>query len=146
MAQQSLGRIFINGLFSLQGRMGRGGFWICTFALGMAAALLGIGLTSLLREMTANAWPIWVLPLAFQLLIVWPTFAITVKRGHDRERSALWTLGVNIAGHLIPNLLLTTGRMEGAFWVWAVIGIYILVDYGLLPGTQGSNRYGPPPA
>ena len=146
MAQRSLGSIFINGLFSLEGRMGRGGFWVCCAALVIAAVLFSVALTSGLRDLTDDAWPIWVLPVLFQLLISWPIFAVTVKRGHDRGRSAFWTFGVNIAGQFVPWVLRAYERNEGAFWVWAVIGVYALFEYGLLPGDEGENKYGPPPA
>ena len=146
MAQRSLGSVFINGLFSLDGRIGRGAFWMCSIALVIAAVLFSVALTSGLRDITNNAWPIWVLPVVFQLLIAWPIFAITVKRGHDRGRSAFWTLGVNIAGQIVPWALWANERYEGAFWVWAVIGVYALFEYGLLAGEAGENRYGPLPA
>ena len=145
MAQPSLGKIFLEGLFTLDGRIGRAGFWIGTAALLIAAVLFSVALTSGLRDLTDNAWPMWVLPVVFQLLIAWPTFALTVKRGHDRNRPAVFTLLLNIAGQFIPLALFYSGQREGAFWVWAVIGFYVLVDYGLLPGTPGPNRYGNPP-
>ncbi len=146
MAQRSLGGVFIDGLFSLKGRMGRGQFWMCSIALAIAAVLFSVALTSGLRDITHDAWPVWVLPAAFQLLIAWPAFAVTVKRGHDRGRSALWTLGVNIVGQVVPGVLMATGRVEGGFWVWAVIAVYALFEYGLLAGDAGENKYGNPPA
>jgi uncharacterized membrane protein YhaH (DUF805 family) len=144
MAQPSLARVFVDGLFGLEGRMPRSDFWVATIALSMAAALLGVGLTSGLRLFFPDM-PIWVIPLALQLFIVWPLFAISVKRGHDRERSAVWTLWVNVAFHVVPFVLVAIGQYQGAFWVYGVIGVYILVDYGVLDGTEGPNKYGPSP-
>lgn len=145
MAQPSLGRIFLNGLFGLDGRIGRAGFWAGIVALTVAAVLFAVALTAGLRDLTDDAWPIWVLPVCFQLLIAWPLFALTVKRGHDRNRPAIFTLLLNIAGEVIPRVLMIVGQEQGAFWLWAVIGLYVLIDYGLLPGTPGPNRYGNPP-
>jgi uncharacterized membrane protein YhaH (DUF805 family) len=145
MAQRSLVGNLINGLTSLEGRMTRTDFWVATIALAVAAALLSLGLNGLAKVATDGGWPRWILPVILQLIIVWPTFAVMVKRGHDRERSAWWTLAVNLAGHVVPRVLLINGKTEGAFWVWAVIGAYILVDYGILDGTRGPNKYGPSP-
>lgn len=145
MAQPSLTRIFLSGLFSIKGRLGRRDFWVISIALSIAAFLLGVALTSTLRFFYAGA-PIWVFPLLLQLLIAWPAFAVSVKRGHDRDRSGWWTLWVNVAFHAIPFILLQIGQYQGAFWVYALMAVYVLVDYGVLPGTPGPNRYGPSPA
>ena len=144
MAQRSVVGNLIQGLTSLDGRMSRTEFWVASFALLIAAALLSIALTTFVR-IGLQSWPRWALPLLLQVLILWPLFAVMVKRGHDRERSALWTLGVNIFGHVVPQILLVTGRTEGAFYVWATIGVYILFDYGLLDGTAGANKFGASP-
>lgn len=144
MAQRSLIQGFVHGLTSLDGRMTRSEFWTASLALSVAVAILGFGLNGIIKGM-ASAWPLWVIPVILQLLILWPGFALTVKRGHDRERSAAWTAGFNVFFHVIPLALRISGREEGAFWVYVTIGIYFLLDYGLLDGTPGPNGYGPSP-
>lgn len=57
------------------------------------------------------------------LLLLWPGFAMGIKRCHDRDRSG-WFLLVS----LIP-----------------VINIWAFVELGLLRGTVGPNRFGPDP-
>lgn len=59
------------------------------------------------------------------LLIIWPSLAIQVKRWHDRDKSGWWVL---------IGLIAVIG------------GIWVLVECGFLPGTAGTNRFGPPPA
>ena len=60
----------------------------------------------------------------FFLIILWPAFAIQVKRWHDRDKSGWWVL-IN----LIPII--------GPLWA--------LVEIGFLTGTEGSNRFGDNP-
>jgi uncharacterized membrane protein YhaH (DUF805 family) len=59
------------------------------------------------------------------LLLLWPALAVSIKRWHDRDHSGWWVL---IA--LVPVV----------GWAW------MLVANGFLAGTDGPNRYGPPPA
>ncbi len=144
MAQRSLTQTFVQGLFSLDGRMTRGEFWSVSIALGVVVGIVGFGLNGL-QAGRPNPWPLWEIPVILQLIAAWPGFALTVKRGHDRGRSAWWTLTFNIFYHVIPLGLLITHRREGAVWVTIVLGLYFLMDYGLFDGTQGPNQYGPSP-
>jgi uncharacterized membrane protein YhaH (DUF805 family) len=63
------------------------------------------------------------LPIAL-LLLAYPMIVVTIKRFHDRNKSGWWVL---IA--FIP--------VVGALWQ--------LIECGFLPGTAGSNRFGPDP-
>lgn len=58
------------------------------------------------------------------LLLLWPWFAIAVKRFHDRDQSGWWSL----IG-LVPLI--------GQVW--------LLVVLGFLKGSEGDNRFGPDP-
>jgi len=144
MAQPNMVKTFVHGLFSLDGRMTRSEFWTCTVGLGVAVAVLGYGLNGVVKG-GISTWPLWVFPALLHLAIAYPGFAITVKRGHDRERSAWWTLAFNVFFHVVPLLLLINGRVEGALWVRLTVGAYFIMDYGLFDGTQGPNKYGPSP-
>jgi uncharacterized membrane protein YhaH (DUF805 family) len=57
------------------------------------------------------------------LLLMWPWFAIAVKRFHDRDQSGWWS----IVG-LVP-----------------LIGMIVMIVVGCLKGTDGENRFGPDP-
>ena len=90
--------------------------------------------------------------LLVQLLVAWPSFAITVKRGHDRGFSAWRTFWVNVVAHVVPIGLIVVPLLmdqrpqwQGAFWVFAVLSVYMIFDYGVLDGQQGENKYGPSP-
>lgn len=104
--------------FSFRGRIGRSTWWL----YGMAAMLgLGLLITALLR--IAGVDPDTSAGAA-SLLLLWPSLAISVKRWHDRDKSAWWVL----VG-LIP----------------VIGGLWLLIENGLLRGTPGPNRYGPDP-
>ncbi len=59
------------------------------------------------------------------VLLLWPWFAIAVKRYHDRDESGWWSL----IG-LVPLI--------GPIW--------LLIALGLRSGTDGENSFGPEPA
>ena len=103
---------------SLQGRVSRQTFWLygVLAMLGLSLVLMALlqiaGVRAELSEGIAN------------VLLAWPTIAISVKRWHDRGHSGWWVLVA-----LIPVI----------GWLW------MLVANGFLQGTQGANRYGEDP-
>jgi uncharacterized membrane protein YhaH (DUF805 family) len=104
--------------FGFGGRVSRRTFW-----LHGVLGLLGFGLlaTALLdiARVAPEAGDAWV-----DLLLLWPSLALSVKRWHDRDKSAWWLLLV-----FLPGI--------GAIW--------FLVECGFLRGTAGPNRYGADP-
>ena len=97
--------------FSFEGRINRQRFWLA------AVALLAVNVIAV------AVFPP-VLTGLIQLALLYPSFAVSVKRCHDRSRSGWWSLLL-----LIPVV----------GFVWAV------VDLGILQGTDGGNAYGPDP-
>jgi uncharacterized membrane protein YhaH (DUF805 family) len=102
-------------LFSFQGRIPRRTYWIWGVGVLLVVAvfffiLLGIlGVKDQTTTYLVNA------------LLLWPSLAITVKRWHDRDKSAWWLLIV-----LVPII--------GALWAF--------IECGFLRGTVGPNRFG----
>lgn len=70
---------------------------------------------------------IWVI---FALGSIIPSIAVTVRRLHDRDMSGWWYLGAFVAG-FVPFIGFV-----------ASIAMFVIT---VLPGTQGSNRFGPDP-
>ena len=64
------------------------------------------------------------------LVTLVPSIAVTVRRLHDRDLSGWWYLVAVVAG-LVPLLNLFTA-----------IALFVVL---VLPGTPGSNRFGPDP-
>ncbi|MEM7749215.1 MAG: DUF805 domain-containing protein [Pseudomonadota bacterium] len=142
-------------LFSFEGRISRGGFWL---GLAIIAVLTIGGLAVLQPEIfdfeveklpppnfASNVWSLCVLV---------PSMAITVKRLNDRN----WSSWIAVAVFLFV-LPFHIGPFFGTFWdienptlvegvMWAALGllaIFLLVDNGVLRGSEGENRYGPDP-
>ncbi len=105
-------------LFSFEGRINRKPFWLfnlAVFALYVMVQLV-VGGKLTFKQNTASA--------IYNLVVLWPVLAVSVKRWHDRDKSGWWQL-INF----IPII--------GALWA--------LFEVGLLEGTEGENRFGSDP-
>lgn len=114
-------------LFSFNGRISRMYYWLVVLLFlivqfvytgvffGANAGAIMSGDVTAMSPLAA----ICALPIA--ILFIWIGLAVAVKRWHDRGKSGWWVL----IG-LIP--------IVGPIWV--------LVECGFLPGTQGVNQYG----
>ena len=58
------------------------------------------------------------------IALIWVSFALPIKRWHDRDKSGWW-------------ILITFIPIIGAVWAF--------VENGCLRGTEGPNRYGDDP-
>ena len=102
--------------FSPKGRIGRQQYWIAVILLGVATAIVAsiVGSSS-----DAGIFGMLLIPL------IWSSFAVTVKRLHDRGKSAwLWLVWFVCA--LIPVVNIATG-------IWALIELGCLE--GMTPGA-----------
>jgi uncharacterized membrane protein YhaH (DUF805 family) len=115
---------------SPDGRIGRGKFWLGL--LGIIAVNIVLGLVLVLSGLMSvdpvTGMPMgagyWIGTLIMMAVAIWPSICIYGKRFHDRDKSAWWIL----IG-LVP----------------IIGGIWLLVECGLLQGTDGPNRFGPDP-
>lgn len=116
---------------SFEGRINRAKFWLGSFALWVLWMLVNVVLWTvfgmryaegdILPAMGPVAWLVWVI---IALALTYATFAVWAKRWHDRDKSGWWSLIM-----FVP--------IVGAIW--------ILVELGCLPGTEGPNRFGQDP-
>lgn len=105
-------------LLDPRGRINRRGWWIWGLALPLGVGLLLHALLGIARVSAQTTEHV------VNLVLLWPTLAVSIKRWHDRDKSGWWVLIV-----LIP-----------------VVGwLVAIVANGCLPGTRGSNRFGPEP-
>jgi uncharacterized membrane protein YhaH (DUF805 family) len=146
-------------LFSFEGRIGRGTYWLATLALIVAVLVLTFAPFLLNSEAAA----VLMLALTSQfiwLLSLWPMLAVGAKRLHDRNKNGWWLLvfwllpfalfcgGFSIvffddprtgrSGDFSTGLIVVLASLPPALW-----GI---VELGILPGTKGPNLYGADPA
>jgi len=125
----------------IDGRINRKPFWIGLLVLAVpeiaAHVLLG------------ERWSAIV-----SLLIAYPQFALFAKRGHDRNVPT-WVPGVFMAGAVVLSLMTLAG-LSGSMdkpspallavgIPVALMGLVLLIDFGLRRGVAGDNRYGPDP-
>jgi uncharacterized membrane protein YhaH (DUF805 family) len=102
-------------LFSFEGRINRAKFWLGIVVLWAVVWILA------LIAAAANSGFLWGLIAILNVVLIWPSLALSIKRWHDRNKSGWWVL---IA--LVPFI----------GWLWA------LIETGFLPGTIGPNEYG----
>ena len=105
-------------LLAVEGRINRAKFWIGLTVLYFVPWLFVV--VALLADTAILYWFAFVVGL----LAIWPAIAVSVKRWHDRGKSGWWIL----IG-LVP----------------LIGGIWALIETGFLPGTPGTNEYGPDP-
>ncbi|RVC62315.1 DUF805 domain-containing protein [Mesorhizobium sp. M4B.F.Ca.ET.088.02.2.1] len=112
-------------LTSFEGRINRAKFWAgigIFIAIGIVAFILDSILGT--RFTTASGGQVGIIGIVVTLASIYFAFALYAKRWHDRNKSGWWTL----IG-LIP----------------IIVGIWLLVELGILEGTRGANQYGPDP-
>ncbi len=118
-------------LFGFQGRINRAKFWLASIAVtviyGIVTSFLFAGAagSSDPTEALASVGTLGgLVALVLFIAMVWISFALAVKRWHDRNKSGWWILIV-----FVPVI--------GSLWYF--------IECGLLKGTSGANRYGADP-
>lgn len=131
--------------FSFKGRLRRRDYWLCNLALGVAIGVI-VGPLIIVLKIQPEDPRFQVATLVF----LWPSIAILVKRIHDRDKT-----GWMAANYWVPSLV-STGLAflsDPEFAMWKVfvdigvgmVGLWYLVEFGFMDGTQGKNAYGPSP-
>ncbi|MCF8503511.1 MAG: DUF805 domain-containing protein [Caulobacter sp.] len=160
----------VQTLFGFKGRIRRKDWWLWVIGLAVAhvavAALisLGLGLDVFAAESplstlfgAARRLPLWA-AVPFELLFLWPTTALGVKRLQDRNVPG-WPVAVFYAVALVMGFFArqdggaAAGKFGGAGGllllsfnlVYLAVAIGFLVTLGFLAGTPGDNRFGPSP-
>lgn len=151
--------------FGFDGRINRAKFWLAVLVFFIAALVIAFAIFPLLglsmMMMGASAGGA-VAGLIVTLVFAYPWTAVMVKRLKDRDRP-MWLVAVFWA----PTVLNTLGQLTGTTvsmqsmggqqvmmpntggWIISllsfVIGVWALVELGILKGTPGPNQHGPDP-
>jgi uncharacterized membrane protein YhaH (DUF805 family) len=134
---------------SLDGRISRAGFWIGSLILA-AVNVVTIGAIVLLLGISHLSV---VLTVLVAIALAYPTYALMVKRFQDRNRPGFFAF-FPLATLYGVNMLETVGiiarepknALHTALSLLALgMSLWILIDLGILRGTQGPNRFGPDP-
>ena len=89
----------------------------------------------------------WIVFIALYFPFIWISWAVGVKRLHDRSKSAWWLVlfyiapaSLNVAASFVENPLHVPINLSAiSIFVW------MIVELGFLRGTVGPNDYGPDP-
>lgn len=147
----------IGDVLAFRGRLARLGYWRWQLALLVITAGLIYGPVAVAMA----GGPRWLSALAFAPMAVTLIAAVGVvaRRLHDRGRGGSWLIVFVAApsGLAALSIWLVEGPADLDFR-WAVptalamsllslaLNIWGFVEIGLLRGTPGPNRFGPPPA
>jgi uncharacterized membrane protein YhaH (DUF805 family) len=144
---------WVQALTEFRGRLRRRDFWIGLLILLLIEIALSFGLAGLMRPTGATPIERAAVWLGLAILL-WGSAALIVKRLHDRGKSALWYplfgLAPALCYHLgvvySSNISNVLSPAQQAFWLLGgILWLWAIVELGFLPGTKGSNRYGPDP-
>ena len=127
-------------LFSFRGRIGRKQWWLGVLIIALATVLmLGIAFWS--------SVPLLAIP--FILVVFVATYALSVKRLHDRGMSGWWALVFIFLPGVFDRWSDRLTEETPLWWVLVLIGsvltIWGLIELGFRRGTDGENNYGPDP-
>lgn len=130
---------------SFNGRINRKPYWIAALLLMVAGLVLQAAATLLMGPLAG---------MIVGIVFLYPSFALTVKRAHDRNRP-MWLVGTFFVLMVLITLLTPPDieQMKAspstlfllAATVWLVMSLFFLVDLCFLRGTAGPNRFGPDP-
>jgi uncharacterized membrane protein YhaH (DUF805 family) len=105
-----------------RGRITRRTYWLFYFLPILAASVVAAVIDAVIGSNVGGGYGVVGFLVGVGTIVPWISSSVT--RLHDRDHSAWWLLF-----GLIP----------------LVGGILLLVQIGFLPGTEGPNKYGPPP-
>jgi uncharacterized membrane protein YhaH (DUF805 family) len=142
----------VNRLYlTTDGRIGRQEFWMGIVGLIVVGIVASILIGAVLGWMSMASR---IVTFILQLILAYPSYCLMAKRFQDRDKPATYAaaiVGINILFSLLsligvtgdpaqPN---TLGVIFGL--IMAAIGIWIIIELGILRGTVGQNQYGPDP-
>jgi uncharacterized membrane protein YhaH (DUF805 family) len=149
--------------FGFKGRFNRAKYWlnsVLAFVVAAALQLLVIyffpipeEVIALFHSQTLQEGIVDIVLVAPSVTFLFISTAISVKRLHDRDKSAWWALLYLGLPALLMLIMAGATDDNGQLTGWPaalVIPYFILlivtfVELACLPGTRGPNRFGPDP-
>jgi uncharacterized membrane protein YhaH (DUF805 family) len=136
---------FMGLLFSYQGRINRGKFWLAVLAYVIISIVLGILLIVPILG--------WILAGVGYIGMIVSGIFVGIKRLHDRDKPGWWL----VIFYVVPSILSGTGGYMAydageqtsvsmlLSLVSLALSLWGFVELGCLRGTIGPNQYGPDP-
>lgn len=137
---------------SFEGRINRKPYWLAVIVLIVVSIVVMLILSFGGLEMQSRGF--MIATLIIQLVFLYPSTALMVKRLHDRNHPGWWAAFILVPMILqgITNALGITGdplnqnALDYLFMaVTFIVGIWFFIELGCLRGTVGPNQYGPDP-
>lgn len=134
------------------GRARRSEYWyfvLFSLATEIAASLIDSTIRGVAAGFVPVSLPVW-------LALLLPSLAVTVRRVRDTNRSGWWVAGfyvdcVVVLGAAVPFMEMFREGAIGPVWLFLAVAV-LIVPYAIflfvltvLPGTSGTNHYGPDP-
>lgn len=117
---------YIRQLFSARGRIRRLDYWLANLVLFAVMITVAQGLALWQQVDLDDKGDIRAIAIQLftAMLVAWPNIATGIKRLHDRNQSGWW---------ILVSFLPVIG------------GLWMLINLGIMRGTEGPNRYGAEP-
>lgn len=135
---------------SFEGRINRAKWWAGTIILAVISAVLGFIIGMIFGPSMFGT----LLLIIVTLVLFYPSYAVAAKRFQDRDKpgtTALYGLVPVLIATLLQAFGLTGTPTEpnALGWICALVtwgvGIWFLIELGILKGTPGPNRFGGDP-
>lgn len=145
---------------SFDGRIGRQQFWLGILMIVIASFVLIVILGFTIGLFLPTAF----VSLIGTVIMFYPSLALSMKRLHDRNKGAKPWAFIFFGPGILMQLMLATrigfstsviageeivlpsnGLVTVFTFVGAAIGLWALVEFGFLKGTDGDNQFGPDP-
>ena len=135
---------------SFDGRINRAKYWAGIIILGIVSLIAGFIIGALFGPTTLGA----ILVTLVTLALFYPGYAVAAKRFQDRDKAGVTAL-YGLVPVLIASLLLAFGltgtpqEPNALGWIANLVtigvGLWFLIELGILKGTPGPNRFGGDP-
>ena len=122
-------------------------------AAGFASSGGGGRLAGGMMGMFASLGLLGIILAVIWLALLIPSIAVTIRRLHDTNRSGFWILAY-FGPYVLGYILAIAGAaaqstplimLGGACSILGFVMALVLLVFMFLPGTAGSNRFGPDP-
>ena len=135
---------------SFDGRINRAKWWAGMIILGIVSLIATFIITAIFGPTTLAL----ILLALVTLALFYPSYAVSAKRFQDRDKPGVTAL-YGLVPSLIANLLQAFGltgtpqEMNALGWIafLVIVGVvlWFLIEFGILKGTPGPNRFGGDP-
>ena len=135
---------------SFDGRTNRAKWWAGVVILG----IINIVLSFIVFQIFGLTFFGRLLSFLIFVALLYPTYAVSAKRFQDRDKPgimAVYGLGALLVASLLGTLGLTgTPQVPNALgWICTLVtlgvGLWFMIELGILKGTPGPNRFGGDP-